>query len=168
MHLMLKSPKSTSSCGMAIIMKLCERCGILPAEINLTQIRGHRSRTVFLCYGCAARLGMKDHGKVHESRKTLPKTKDKEKCPDCGTARAEVKKGGLLGCPACYKTFDREIDGLLRQFQGSSEYLGKKYHCSSIASSEETGRSGLRKDLEEAIINEDFERAAALRDALKN
>jgi protein arginine kinase activator len=79
---------------------------------------------------------------------------------------SEFRSKGRLGCPACYEAFDKEIEMLLKQVHGSSDYRGKKYRCTLIDEVNKGGFSQLRMDLDAAIKNEEFERAAVLRDAI--
>ncbi len=148
-------------------MKLCDECGLLPATINLTQIVDNESRSFNLCEVCAKKRGI--HIAIEESVFDADETVtsvqriagDRE-CPSCRMKLSDFRSKGWLGCPACYKTFETEIDELFLQIHGSSEHKGKKYP----GEQNRGGLSRLRQDLDTAIKNEEFERAALLRDAI--
>ncbi len=47
-------------------------------------------------------------------------------CPNCLTTLSSFYKTGMLGCPECYKVFEREILITLKKIQGGTFHVGKK------------------------------------------
>lgn len=153
-------------------MNLCDECGMNPANIHLTQIMQNETHVYHLCDECARKKGISisvqdENGIVEES--VEQQVQDKE-CSHCGLKFSEYKINGWLGCPACYHSFETEIDNLLIQVHGASVHKGKKYNsaggCGGVATAGEIKR--LRHELAAAIKNEDFEQAAIIRDAIHN
>jgi protein arginine kinase activator len=153
-------------------MKLCDDCGLLPATVHLMQVaNGNEPRSFNLCMECAKKRGINitigetaaadDASPVPVQRPAVPE----RECPSCRMKLSDFRSRGRLGCPACYGAFAEEIDTLFRQVHGSSEHKGKKYRCAGAKDPGE-GLSRLRFDLASAIKNEEFERAALLRDAI--
>jgi len=46
-------------------------------------------------------------------------------CKSCGWRLSQFYNSGMLGCPECYKAFQREIEVALRDIQGSTIHVGK-------------------------------------------
>lgn len=84
-------------------------------------------------------------------------------CKTCGTIFEQIKKTGKVGCPDCYDCFFNEIKDALSitEYKGSLPKRTKGYH--SILADKMT----LQIKLEEAISNEEYEKAALYRDYLK-
>jgi protein arginine kinase activator len=77
-------------------------------------------------------------------------------------------KEPLLGCPHDYTEFQPQLMPLIEQ-----SHNGKNYHCGKVpAQTSKQDRhhielAKLRRKLDKAIQNEDYEAAAALRDQIK-
>ena len=73
-----------------------------------------------------------------------------------------------MGCTDCYTTFGSQINRLLSHVAGGTHHTGKwparltKYKRAFI------DRERLRKNLEQALTSEDYERAAEIRDSLQS
>ena len=87
-------------------------------------------------------------------------------CESCGTTHQDFKKGGRLGCEACYHVFRPVLDPLLDGMHAGSKHLGKIPSGSESRVRFEQTIEGLRKELQDAVEKEDFEKAAELRDKL--
>jgi len=89
------------------------------------------------------------------------------KCPACGFTQADFKKAGRLGCAECYETFAEPLEGLLKTMHKGTRHVGK------VPESLRQGRDlsdqlkSLQKKLAKAIAEENFEKAAILRDEIK-
>jgi protein arginine kinase activator len=46
-------------------------------------------------------------------------------CPVCGRRLSEFYNTSMLGCPACYSAFEREIVLALKKIQGKQLHVGK-------------------------------------------
>ena len=162
--------------------KVCDVCGARPAAMHLTQVVDNQSITTHLCDVCAMEKGIKSPPSPGNLPLTdflaklggdaLPESEahsEEVTCPYCGLDSSEFKKGGRLGCPQCYSTFERSLKGLLRRIHGGTQHVGKVYLPPDPSIGEMEQRvDGLRKKLERAIAAEDFERAAELRDEIKS
>lgn len=106
-------------------------------------------------------------------------------CPGCGMKFSEFKQSGLLGCPTCYETFEPQLGPMLaRAHEGATHHVGKVPRH-ALEASKGQGRPGgledllgsaqqraeqlatLRKQLNEAIDGEQYERAAQVRDEIQ-
>jgi protein arginine kinase activator len=152
-------------------MKMCDECGLHPANIHLTQIIDNESQSFHLCEECAEKRGI--HIAIDEDAMSGvshcvsgAEIEDGE-CVVCGMKLSEFKTKGWLGCPSCYESFEKEIEELLLNVHGSSEHKGKKYHhFQAVDENKKEDLTLLKNKLDAAIKNEEFERAALLRDAI--
>ena len=46
-------------------------------------------------------------------------------CPECGTTLSQFYQTSMLGCPNCYRAFEREITLALKKIQGGTLHAGK-------------------------------------------
>ncbi len=84
-------------------------------------------------------------------------------CPECGITRAEYRKASRLGCPACYDAFSRDLETAVQELHRSLQHVGK-----SPAKARSAWRlQQLRNELAEAVKNQRYEEAIALRDRIK-
>jgi len=90
-----------------------------------------------------------------------------EKCAVCGFSQADFKKTGRLGCGECYQTFASGLETLLKGMHKGTVHLGKIPKRAIESIEREARLKGLRNDLRQAVIAEDYESAAQLRDQLK-
>lgn len=158
-------------------MKMCEECGLHPANIHLTQIVGNETQSFHLCEECAQKRGINIsideeamHSDADADTSAIPLSPgpagDDRECPSCRMKLSEFRSKGWLGCSGCYRAFEEEIEALLLQSNGSTEHKGKMYRQSAADKKEKADVSQLRSELDSAIKNEEFERAAKLRDAI--
>lgn len=111
------------------------------------------------------------------------------KCTSCSLNYEDFRKFGRLGCGTCYASFKEHLSGLLKKIHGSNRHLGKMPAGNISASStiesvevavdvkEKTPAPSamiasdnvvdLKKQLQNAIVAEDFEKAAKLRDKIR-
>jgi protein arginine kinase activator len=112
-------------------------------------------------------------------------------CPACGTTYAQFRESGLLGCPDCYRAFEGQLGPLLeRAHEGGSMHSGRAPKRASAGAPRTTTHpeiaraakaqaqqnspeaaaarlAALRKQLEDAVKAEQYEKAAKLRDELR-
>jgi protein arginine kinase activator len=150
-------------------MKLCDECGVNPANIHLTQIMQNKTQVSHLCEECAQKKGISVS--IEDDQNQIPVEKIKKEndkvCSQCGCTYSLFQSKGWLGCSNCYQAFEKEIDNLLMQMHGSLIHKGKKYSAHAGTPQAITGEmKRLRHELAIAIKNEEFEQAATIRDAI--
>lgn len=163
-------------------MMLCEKCQERPATVFYTEVINNKQKTMQLCEVCAGQMQAEGLGglpqmNLHNFLASFwnqmsgvhpfaAKTKE-ETCPTCGTAQSLFAQKGLFGCGDCYKHFGGRLEPLLRRIHGSSAHTGKVPLRSGgkvlLARQIEELKAGLR----DAVAREEFERAAELRDQIK-
>lgn len=106
--------------------------------------------------------------------KALPQTKT---CKGCGSTFDDIAKRGKAGCADCYTEFGERLAPSIERLHGRVKHVGKlpgrsapkpetKSAKNEPASKTETV-DGLRAQLKAAIANEEYEKAAVLRDRIK-
>jgi len=88
-------------------------------------------------------------------------------CESCGTTHQDFKKGGRLGCEACYHVFRPVLEPLLDGMHAGIKHLGKVPSRTVIKKGEQENEERLRSQLKQAVEEENYEKAAELRDRLK-
>lgn len=150
----------------------CEHCK-KNCVIHLTQIVNNEIKKVDMCETCPHAKQLQDPMQFGLMEKLLgiamqqPLASGKELvCDHCGYPESEFRKTGRLGCPECYDVFVTPKMEILRKIQDAEVHKGK--------APKNQDKRGLRvsfarlnKELVESIENEDYERAAEIRDELK-
>jgi protein arginine kinase activator len=155
---------------------LCSICKQKPATVHLTQIAGDKMQKVDLCEECAKTKGTSDPtfsladllcglGASQQMEQTVGGAD--VKCPRCGFTQADFKKSGRLGCPECYRTFAEGLQGLLKTMHKGTRHVGKVPEALRRTHDAYDRLGTLQKKLAKAVVDEDFEQAALLRDEIK-
>lgn len=117
-----------------------------------------------------------------EAKESSPEPVSATVCPNCGMSVREFRQSGLLGCPVCYGVFEDQLGPLIeRAHEGGACHVGKTPRR-ALCSGREEGDverllgdaneraerlSALRKQLTDAVEREQYERAARLRDEMR-
>jgi len=156
---------------------LCCLCKEKDATVHLTQIAGDKIQKVDLCEECAKTKGVNDPAGFSLADLLLGLGASQEieqagggaeiKCPRCGFTQGDFKKAGRLGCPECYKTFAEALEGLLKTMHKGTRHAGKVPESLRQSHDLSDRLKQLQKGMTKAIEEEDFEKAAVLRDEIK-
>jgi protein arginine kinase activator len=92
---------------------------------------------------------------------------DQKECPVCGISFFEFRNSGRLGCPYDYTHFQQELEPLLTNIHDGIEHVGKRPHRVAVSADSQAELIQLRRQMEEAIEREDYEKASEIRDAIK-
>jgi protein arginine kinase activator len=87
-------------------------------------------------------------------------------CPTCGFTQPDFKKLGRLGCPQCYSTFSDGLQSILKDMHKGTIHRGKVPARIAAAQAYHHRLADLRKELQKAVSDEKYERAASLRDEI--
>jgi protein arginine kinase activator len=163
----------------AVVIMKCDKCN-KQATVHLTEIKNGKKIEKHLCEQCAAQnegLPVKSHTPINELltnfvmahsglQKDLGTT-----CENCGITWAEFRQTGLLGCEHDYALFEKDLTPLIqRAHEGATHHLGKvpaRRGGSGVPAKRSLDVAKLRKELARAVEAEDYERAAKLRDSIK-
>jgi len=157
----------------------CQLCKKSPATVHLTQIVENEIKKVDLCESCAKEKGINDPtgfsladlllglGASQKMEEATAATGSEVVCPSCGFTQADFKKTGRLGCARCYEVFADGLEALLKGMHKGTQHKGKVPPALRRAAAEKAQLSRLEAELKAAISREDFEKAATLRDEIK-
>lgn len=154
----------------------CQRCHKARATVHITDTAPQK-REWHLCEECAEKEGViiKQHPQtsnaiLHEfikQKSGAPQIEDLA-CPKCGTTFREFQSRGLLGCPHDYDAFRSVLVPLLeRAHGGGTHHVGKVPSTADATLRRHTGLMRLRRELQEALDQENYERAARVRDQIR-
>lgn len=158
----------------------CESCGENEAKFHYTKIYNGNIEEKHLCESCAANdydydFDFENHfsmnkfftGLIDEPVKSV-KEEDELRCEKCGQTYTQFKNEGRFGCDECYITFKNKLDSLIKGLHGHNHHSGKipKHSSQDIFLKRE--KDDIKRELEESIKQERFEKAAILRDKLKD
>jgi protein arginine kinase activator len=166
----------------------CERCNDREAEIHIRHQKGKEIEEHHLCRQCAeqmARDGLIPDmtfdfpvesflgGLFPVHGQPLPDTEEGHAadegvtCGRCGLDAASFRKTGKWGCPECFSVFHESVGPLLRKIHGSDVHRGIRPAKACVRESCRGDVDSLRKALREAVEMEEYERAAVLRDKIR-
>ncbi|MDA7951391.1 MAG: UvrB/UvrC motif-containing protein [Pirellulaceae bacterium] len=163
----------------------CQRCE-KPSTFHITEIIGEEIHEFHLC---------EDHAKeymanVPPSDNTPPSTPDdspfessvqiqlpqsqdelekldQETCPICGISFYEFRQKGRFGCPYDYIHFQKELEPLLANIHGVFKHTGKRPKRMAQSSGKQTELISLRREMQQAIEKELYEKASQIRDRIR-
>lgn len=158
---------------------LCQKCKKRQATVHLTDIVKNEKFEKHLCEECAQgeNIAVKAHTPINEllANFVMEQSHARElaelACEHCGTTFVEFRNQGLLGCPNDYEVFEEALLPLLERAhgEGATHHVGKSPSgWTSESDQRQRHIIRLRRQLNEAVEREDYEKAAALRDELQS
>lgn len=158
----------------------CEKCKKNKATVHMEQSSSGVKKDIYLCDECSGDMEIamilenifKDLiQKVYlvpiGALKSLSSPGCKFVCKHCGVTFEELKKGGFLGCATCYQDFADVLKPFLEGSHGSVAHEGKYPKRGGASLERESQIVKLRFLLNKSIEEEDFEKAAFLRDKIR-
>lgn len=158
----------------------CQSCGKKEATVRYYENINGKQKEIFLCADCASNLGFSNFSDIFSPIFTsLPKFMNEEEsveenvCPNCGYTFDEYTKTGLFGCPECYNTFKDKLDSLFLKINGKNRHvpLTKSNNIKAkVDNKTDTDLSEvdkLKQELKKLVENEEYEKAAVVRDKIK-
>jgi len=150
----------------------CHHCDS-QATVHLTQIINGQMHKMDLCEACAQEKGVTNPDNLSignlldENPSKVDASTASMTCESCGTTHQDFKKGGRLGCEACYHVFRPVLEPLLDGMHAGVKHFGKVPSRSVKKKSDDDSEELLTKELKKAVEEENYEKAAKLRDRLK-
>ncbi|NOY77430.1 MAG: hypothetical protein GXO76_06120 [Calditrichaeota bacterium] len=146
--------------------------------MKITEVINGKEKELYLCEKCALSLGLQKTVKqLPELFQSLMVDVFKEeaappvrhsvslKCPHCGTTWDDFKRTGLLGCDRCYEAFRVQLERVLKQIHGNTHHMGSRPSGQKTPVVQNLER--LQEELKKAVAEEAFEKAARLRDQIR-
>ena len=155
---------------------LCENCGKNNATTHIKRVIGGVANEKHLCSACAAKMGYNGIGNKGIANMLASmfgdtsshKTISAKKCERCGYAFSDIVQSGKMGCEDCYTTFYNELLPYLKRVHGNVVHMGKIPNNAPLAVvNTKSEIELLRAELGELIKTEEFEKAAQVRDRIR-
>lgn len=159
---------------------LCQHCQKRIANVHFMEVINSSKVEMYLCNQCAAEKGQMDLGDPFNINGFLPGFMEfaggtphitsaprQVACKTCGTTFEEFAKNGKLGCADCYQVFDDKLEPILRRLHGGIEHRGKLPGKAMKEEKVSKEIDDLKQLLSKAIQNEEYEKAAEIRDKIK-
>ncbi len=157
---------------------LCEDCARKAGEINFMEpgltIQQLLANLLAQQIGGEVTLGGEPSGtetaeaEAVEGPETESPGSGPRRCPTCGMTFNQFRKIGRLGCSDCYRTFDRALEPLLQRIHGGHLHGGKVPRRAGGEMQQRREIAQLKEQMSLAVAREDFEKAAVIRDRLRD
>jgi len=166
----------------------CNECKKRPASLHFTQIINGQKTEIQVCEVCATKKGYVNHkedayslhdlltglfnfssSQIDLQNPSLFDEIEELKCPKCNITFHDFQRIGKFGCASCYGTFKMKLDSIFRRVHsGNTKHNGKipKRKGAHLHTKKEIEL--YRKKLQQLIEQEEFEKAAIVRDQIKN
>ena len=165
----------------------CQKCGKKPADTHVKRVINGEFEEYNLCSDCAKELGYTNMFDDFANElaggfnsmlgsffsNALPARSEATRCEVCSTSYTDIVRTGMMGCANCYAIFADQLMPTIRRVHGNTTHCGKHSVFAKKSSSEKQPVSTektvdtLKTQLKEAIENQEFEKAAELRDKIK-
>ncbi|NLP18883.1 MAG: hypothetical protein GX376_07305 [Firmicutes bacterium] len=167
---------------------LCQECQMRPATVIVRKTINDKTTEVHLCEYCAREKGELNFmdslgGPEFSLHKLFASLLDSDaaikhlelesdagmlRCPQCGLTYSEFKGSGRLGCGTCYQIYREQLEPLLGRLHGQIKHTGRVPRRAGHSLRIKQELQGLRQALEQAVKKEEFEKAAVLRDKIRD
>ena len=155
---------------------VCQSCHQAKATVHIMDTAPQK-RERHLCEDCAEKEGViiKQHPPTTNAIlqeflkfKAGAAGEEDRSCPKCGRSFQEFMVKGQLGCPHDYEAFRDVLAPLIdRAHGGATEHVGKVPTTAGESVQKRTELLRLRRELQEAVKQENYERAAEVRDQIR-
>lgn len=163
---------------------LCQNCNKKEATVHITKIINGVKTEMHLCEDCA-----KENQEVNFSQPfgigvpfsfqnildglfevagiEKEEVKDEIRCPVCNMSMEDFRRTGRVGCGNCYETFKNEMTPLVKRIHGGIQHTGKVPKRTGGLLKVRRDIDKLKEELKTSIENEEYEKAAEIRDKIK-
>ncbi|MCF6176525.1 MAG: UvrB/UvrC motif-containing protein [Victivallaceae bacterium] len=173
---------------------ICEICKKNPATIHIQEIVDNQKKSMHICAECAEKKsapqllfdgnfnlaevlynitehmglpGFELGASSKKNEETETQEQAKATCMKCGWTLSQLRKTGRLGCSQCYKSFRDVLDDAFDTMHRGKLHVGKKPGGKIDESSTVMLEiMNMKKELEELVQREEYEKAAVVRDKI--
>lgn len=140
---------------------LCDKCAFYSQTFSFSPDQEPLSIQQFLAHW----LGGSD---IFTEQKTGEQVSEGPQCPNCGLTFHRFLDGGKFGCAECYEAFRALLPRVFAKLHnGHTQHGGKIPVSLNERFALKRKLEGIREKMREAVEDERFEEAAALRDEAK-
>ena len=161
------------------MVKKCQNCGKAPAKHHIKKWENNVEVDLALCDACAEAKGFspaaaKKSGLAETLGDMLEGLEGVSEgavggieCSRCGLLYSTFRQTGRLGCAHCYEAFEKQLKPLLRRVHGAVRHTGRAPAGDDQHSARRQEIRRMQDEMERAVVREEFERAAELRDTIR-
>lgn len=160
---------------------LCQACQKKTATTHIKQIVNGELTERHLCPECAAKLGYGNMfggfglnlGDLIGSFLGEPQQLGAQpaasavRCKCCGSTFSDIARSGKVGCAECYELFRERLAPSIQRIHGNTRHVGKVPATASAKAQLTARLEKAREELSQAIEAQAFEKAAQLRDLIR-
>lgn len=164
----------------------CYICGKQMATLHIEEIIGENTYQLHVCKECASKndiferyielncqnMESKTSFMEIKTKKLSPKKNNKLYtnviCKNCGYCISEFYDVHMLSCPSCYENFKPYLKKIVNKIHGAKKHIGKTPNKKKNVIEKENQKINLENKLNELIKLEEYEKAALIRDNIKN
>ena len=170
-----------------VIRLVCQECNEHPATIHFTKIINGEKTEFHLCEKCSKEKGdmmlfnngpfsihsllaglINPTNNFEHKQKSPLQGIEEVYCPSCKMTYSQFTNLGRFGCSECYKVFDKQLMPILRRLHsGNSCHTGKIPQRMGGSINLQRQIDDLKTALQASIQQEEFEKAAELRDEIR-
>ena len=156
---------------------LCQKCNKREATVHFKQVINGHVTEMNLCPECAEKENLASYFSFEPENMFSDFISDnifggtylgeQKKCPECNMTLNELARTGRAGCAKCYDVFADEMSKIISGIHGNARHVGAKpgKHVEQIEKRKEI--ENLRKEQREAVKVQNYEKAAELRDRIR-
>lgn len=157
---------------------LCQSCLKNNATTCIKTILNGEAKELILCPECAKKLGYNNlfndfsfafddffKGFWGEESHFL---EDTIRCSKCGSSFDDIVNSGKVGCPDCYDVFYNKMLPLIERIHGNTTHKGKTALLEDKGKNKINEINSLKDELKELIQKQEFEKAACIRDKIRD
>lgn len=160
----------------------CQKCGKYDATTHIKKIVNGQKSEAYLCPQCASQSGElptfksvfdNDFENFFKGLWSSPSitqaktTSNAAYCKTCGSTLSDIQSCGKLGCSDCYAVFGDYLLRPLKEIHGSNIHTGKLPVRAAKGLRLDGEIDKLKDELSRAVLDQNFEKAAVLRDKIK-
>jgi protein arginine kinase activator len=164
----------------------CQECHQRPASLHFTKIINGEKTEMHLCEQCAKEKGdvlpgpnsfsihnllsglLNFDQSVNEAQQSSFNQPQTPYCSKCNMTYQQFAKIGRFGCSHCYKAFDHKLNPVLKKVHGGNTiHSGKIPKRGGYDLQRQKKILELRTLMKTYIGNEEFEKAAEIRDEIR-
>lgn len=168
---------------------LCQKCNQNEATVHFRQNINGDVKEIHLCPQCAAELGYDSVFSGIEDfspfgamdmgiqnflgslfSQELPQLNNPtaaRKCSFCGTTFEEFAQTAMAGCANCYHEFLSDMLPYIQRIHGKTRHVGKIPATAGKELRQQRELTSLKKQLNDAVAAQEYEKAAEFRDKIK-
>jgi len=146
----------------------CDVCGKREAAAVVTLRVNNKNTVRRVCAHCVKKLQRGDAYSAQMAVLSMMQPPAEEiTCPLCGRTSTDLIRSGRVGCALCYRVFEPVIQPLAVRMNGAMQHTEAKPEEETPRNERAQRIAALRDEMFAAVNQEAYERAAQLRDEIR-